>query len=133
MSADGPATEVARRRAASLRRIERFSRLMDSSVRIPFTRVTFGLDGLLGLVPVVGDVTGFLLSGYVLLESQRAGASKRVKAHMIKNILLDATVGSVPILGDVFDVMYKANMRNARLLRRELEADGDVRGETERP
>lgn len=123
MSAESAATaqEVALRRAAALRRIERFSRLMDSSVRIPFTRITFGLDGLLGLVPVVGDVTGLVLSGYILAEGQRAGASKRVKAHMIKNILLDATIGSVPVLGDAFDVMYKANMRNARLLRRELE------------
>ena len=71
-------------------------------------------------------------SGYVLVEGQRAGASRRVKAHMIKNILLDATIGSVPILGDAFDVMYKANLRNARLLRRELEADGDVGAEIER-
>ena len=130
MSTERTATDVALRRAASLRRIERYARLMDSAVRIPFTRVTIGLDGLLGLVPVVGDVTGLLLSGYVLVESQRAGASKRVQAHMVKNILLDTAVGSVPVLGDVFDVMYKANTRNARLLRRELEADGADAGAT---
>lgn len=125
MSTDKAATDASLRRAASLRRIVRFSRLMDSAVRIPFTRVTMGLDGILGLIPVVGDITGLLLSGYVLVESQRAGASKRVKAHMVKNILIDATVGSVPILGDAFDVMYKANVRNVRLLRRELEAHDD--------
>lgn len=132
MNTDRTATaaDAALRRAASLHRIERFSRLMDSAIRIPFTRVNIGLDGLLGFIPVVGDVTGLLLSGYVLVESQRAGASRRVQAHMVKNILLDAVVGSVPVVGDVFDVMYKANMRNARLLRRELEADGIDPGET---
>lgn len=126
-------TDTVHRRKAALNRIDRFSRLMDSAVRIPFTRVNIGLDGMLGLLPVVGDATGLLLSCYVLVEGHRAGASKRVKVHMIKNMALDAIVGSVPVLGDVFDVMYKANMRNARLLMRDLEADGADQGETDRP
>lgn len=125
-------TDADLRRIAALRRIDRYSRLMDSAVRIPFTRITMGLDGFLGLIPVVGDLTGLLLSGYVLVESQRAGASKRVQAHMIKNMLIDAVVGSVPILGDAFDVMYKANLRNARLLRRDLETAGKEPGRSER-
>lgn len=115
------ASAVSRKRAACQRRVLKFSQLMDSAVRIPGTRITLGLDGILGLVPVVGDLTGMLMSGYILAEAHRIGASRRVKAHMIKNMLLDAAVGSVPLLGDAFDVMYKANLRNAHLLVRELE------------
>ncbi|SET73939.1 protein of unknown function [Marinobacter segnicrescens] len=111
---------MTRQRTQALRRVERFSRLMDSAIRIPGTRFSVGLDGLLGLVPVVGDMTGLLLSGYILVEAQRAGASRRARAHIVKNILLDAVVGSVPVLGDAFDFVYKANLRNARILREEL-------------
>ncbi len=106
---------------AALDRLERFSHLMDSAVRIPFTRFTVGLDSMVGLIPVVGDISGLLLSGYVLMEAQRAGASRRAKAHMIKNVLIDSVVGSVPLLGDAFDAVYKANTRNTRILQRDLE------------
>lgn len=99
---------------------------MDSAVGIPGTRITIGLDGIIGLVPVVGDMAGLLLSGYLLVEARRVGASRRVKAHMIKNMALDAIVGSVPLFGDAFDILYKANLRNARLLNRELERKGAV-------
>ncbi|SFR53905.1 protein of unknown function [Marinobacter daqiaonensis] len=108
-------------RQAILKRLERFSRLTDSAVRIPFTRISVGIEPVIGLIPVVGDFAGLLISGYVLAEAQRAGASRRVKAHMIKNFLIDALVGSVPVLGDAFDVMYKANVRNTRLLKEDLE------------
>ncbi|MCK7545442.1 DUF4112 domain-containing protein [Marinobacter bryozoorum] len=107
-------------RAKALRRVDRFSRLMDSAIGIPGTRFSVGLDGLLGLVPVIGDMTGLLLSGYILVEAQRAGASRKARAHILKNILLDAVIGSVPVLGDGFDFFYKANLRNARILRDEL-------------
>lgn len=107
-------------REATLRRLERFSRLTDSAVRIPFTRIDVGLDALVGLLPVVGDAAGLILSGYVLAEAQRVGASRRVKAHMVKNILIDAVIGTVPLLGDAFDVVYRANIRNTRLLREDL-------------
>lgn len=108
------------KRTQALRRVDRFSQLMDSAIRIPGTRFSVGLDGILGLVPVVGDMTGLLLSGYILVEAQRAGASRKARAHILKNILLDAVVGSVPVLGDAFDFVYKANLRNARILREEL-------------
>ena len=108
-------------RQATLKRLERFSQLTDSAVRIPFTRVTIGVESVIGLIPVVGDAAGLVLSGYVLMEAQRIGASRRVRAHMVKNILIDALVGSVPLVGDAFDVLYKANIRNTRLLREDLE------------
>lgn len=110
-------------RQATLKRLQRFSTLTDSAVRIPFTRVNVGAEAVIGLIPVIGDVTGLILSGYVLMEAHRIGASRRVKAHMVKNMAIDAAVGSVPLLGDAFDVFYKANIRNTRLLREELERD----------
>lgn len=112
-----------KQREATLRRLERFSTVMDSAVCIPFTRINVGVEGVIGLIPVIGDAAGLLLSGYVLTEAHRAGASRRVKAHMVKNIAIDAVVGSIPLLGDAFDVFYKANIRNTRLLREELERD----------
>lgn len=116
------------KRTQALRRVDQFSQLMDSAIRIPGTRFSVGLDGILGLVPVVGDMTGLLLSGYILVEAQRAGASRKAGAHILKNILLDAVVGSVPVLGDAFDFVYKANLRNARILREELgnQPEGNV-------
>ena len=108
-------------RQSTLKRLDRFSRVMDSAVRIPFTSINVGVEAMIGLIPGIGDVAGLVLSGYVLAEAHRVGASRRVKAHMLKNILIDAAVGTVPLLGDAFDVVYKANVRNTRLLREDLE------------
>ena len=108
-------------RRTTLKRLERFSQLTDSAVRIPFTRVNVGVEAAIGLVPVVGDFAGLVLSSYVLAEAHRIGASRRVKVHMVKNMLLDALVGAVPLVGDAFDVLYKANIRNTRLLKEDLE------------
>lgn len=108
-------------RQSTLKRLDRFSRVMDSAVRIPFTHINVGVEAMIGLIPGIGDVAGLVLSGYVLAEAHRVGASRRVKAHMLKNILIDAAVGTVPLLGDAFDVVYKANVRNTRLLREDLE------------
>lgn len=118
-------TVTDKERQAVLRRLHGYSRLMDSAIRIPFTRIEIGVDPVIGLIPVVGDLAGMLLSGYVLAEAHRIGASRRVKAHMLKNILLETVVGMVPLLGDAFDVMYKANLRNTRMLREDLERQMD--------
>ena len=106
---------------AILKRLDRFSRLTDSSVGIPFTRFNIGAEAVIGLVPVVGDIVGFALSGYVLVEAQRAGASKDVKRRMLRNMGIDFVGGLLPVVGDAFDAIYKANTRNTRLLRSYLE------------
>lgn len=111
------------RQQATLARLDRFSRVTDTAIRIPFTRIRLGLDPIIGLLPVVGDLIGLVLSLYVLLEAQRAGASKRIKAHMIKNMLIETFGGMVPVVGDAFDIVYKANTRNTRLLREYLEEE----------
>lgn len=104
-----------------LKRLEKFSRFTDSSIGIPFTRFRIGADSIIGLIPVVGDFAGLLMSGYVLLEAQRAGASRDVKLRMLRNVGIDFLGGLLPVFGDVFDAAYKANTRNTELLRKYLE------------
>lgn len=106
---------------AILERLDKFSRFTDSSISIPFTRVTIGADAIIGLLPVVGDFAGLVFSGYVLIEAQRAGASKDVKLRMLRNMGIDFLGGLLPVVGDGFDAIYKANTRNTRLLRNYLE------------
>ncbi|MDP9142469.1 MAG: DUF4112 domain-containing protein, partial [Pseudomonadota bacterium] len=81
----------------------------------------FGLDALIGLVPVLGDVVGFAVGGWFLLEGARVGAPPTVLARMAGNIVLDALIGFVPVVGDIADVAFKANRRNARLLGEHLD------------
>jgi len=101
-----------------LRWVERVARLMDSQFRLPGTRFRFGLDPLLGLVPIVGDLSSTAVSVALLLTMLRHGASGAVVVRMALNILLDTVVGAIPILGNVFDFAYKSNERNVALLRR---------------
>ena len=97
-------------------RLRRLAWLLDSSIPIPGTRWSIGVDALIGLFPVVGDLAGVLLSGYVLVEAARLGAGKAVLARMALNIAIEGVVGIVPLVGDLFDAGFKANQRNVRLL-----------------
>lgn len=101
-------------------RVRALARLLDSAIRIPGTGITIGLDSIVGLIPGVGDLAGGLMSGYIVLTSARMGVPSSVVARMILNLGVDTLVGSVPILGDLFDVGFRANIRNAALLDRHL-------------
>jgi hypothetical protein len=101
-----------------LRWVERIARLMDSQFRLPGTQFRFGLDPLLGLIPVVGDLSTLAVSGALLLTMMRHGASGAVVVRMAFNILLDTLIGAIPLLGNLFDFAYKSNERNVALLRR---------------
>lgn len=116
---------------ASLARLERFSKVTDSSFRIPLTRIRFGVESVIGLVPVAGDIAGLLLASYVLVEAHRAGADKSVKFKIVRNMAIDFAGGLLPVVGDAFDVIFKANTRNTALLRHYLEAQ--LAPEPERP
>jgi hypothetical protein len=105
---------------ATIKRLEEFSRFTDSSIGIPFTKFSFGVESLIGLLPVVGDLAGLILSGYVLIEAQRLGVGKRVKSRIILNMLVDFVGGLIPFFGDIFDAMFKANTRNTRILKKHL-------------
>jgi hypothetical protein len=101
-----------------LRWVEHVARLMDSQFRLPGTRFRFGLDPLLGLIPIVGDLSSTVVSGVLVLTMLRHGASGAVVVRMVLNILLDTIVGAIPLVGNVFDFAYKSNERNVALLRR---------------
>ena len=90
--------------------------LLDSSIPIPGTRLTIGLDALIGLFPFVGDLIGVLLSSFILKEAARLGAPKPVLWRMAFNVGVEGVVGIVPLAGDLFDAAWKANQRNVRLL-----------------
>ena len=111
-----------------LRWVERIARLLDSQFRLPGTRFRFGLDPILGLVPIVGDLSSTAVSVALLATMMRHGASGAVAVRMALNILLDTIVGAIPVLGNVFDFAYKSNERNVALLRRHY-AEGQHSGQ----
>lgn len=110
-----PADAPPRRPADARMRVHRLARLMDSSIRLP-GGFRIGVDGLIGLVPVVGDFAAAGVSFYIVAQAARAGVPASALARMVLNVALDAVVGAIPVLGDVFDVAFKANLRNARLM-----------------
>jgi len=100
----------------ALKNLDTLAKLMDAQFRVPGTDFRFGLDSVIGLIPGVGDLSTFAVSGYMLSLMAKNGASGFVLARMSLNIVIDAIFGSIPILGDLFDVAFKANMRNMRLM-----------------
>lgn len=106
------------------------ARLLDSAFRVPGTRFRFGLDPLLGLVPGLGDAVGGGLGLYLLVLAYRAGAPPVVMLRMGANIAADALLGAVPVLGDLFDASYRANLRNLELLDRYLADPRETTGKT---
>jgi hypothetical protein len=108
----------------TLARLDFIATLLDSAFLIPGTNVRFGLDGVVGLFPGIGDAITTAISAWIVYEAKQLGVPKHVLARMIGNVALDGLVGAVPLVGDVFDVMWKANRRNIKLLRDHLEKKG---------
>lgn len=94
----------------------RLAELLDSQFKIPNTNIRFGLDPIISLIPGAGDVVAGVISLYFLIQGAIHGGRAAVLGRMFINILLDVLIGSIPILGDAFDVYWKANLRNARIL-----------------
>lgn len=107
--------------AKQLQRLQGLARLMDTAWGIPFTRLRFGMDSVLGLVPGAGDAIGFGISAYAIILAHRTGAPPALLVKMLANAAIDAGVGSIPVAGDVFDLFFKANTRNLKLLSEFLE------------
>lgn len=101
-------------------RLIALARLMDSAITLPGVRRGVGLDALLGLVPVAGDAVSAVIGLYSVMLARELGASHRLQARMIANLLVDAVLGAVPVAGDVADVFFRAHHRNLGLLQREL-------------
>jgi hypothetical protein len=111
--------EAAARRTRQ--RLQQLAWLLDSSIPIPGTRFTVGLEALIGLFPLLGDLIGVLLSSYILSEAARLGAPRVVLLRMAFNVGIEGVVGIIPFAGDLFDAAWKANQRNVRLLQAWLE------------
>lgn len=115
-----PRTDVSPAEHRLLAELSSYARVLDASIPIPGTRLRFGADAVLGLVPVLGDWAGVGLSSYVVLRAWRAGVRRSTLARMLVNLGIEGLVGSVPVAGDLFDVWFRANQRNVKLLRQDL-------------
>lgn len=100
--------------------LKALARLMDSAVAIPGTNIRVGLDSVIGLIPGLGDLAGAAMSGYIVLAAARLGVPTPVLVRMVANVAVDGVVGSIPLLGDLFDVGFRANLRNTDLIERHL-------------
>jgi hypothetical protein len=121
-------TRAATSEASPIHRLDMLSRLLDAALPIPGTRFRIGLDGLLGLLPGIGDSLGAVFSTYIILEAARLGCPKRTLLRMLGNVAVETVVGAIPIVGDLFDIAWKANVKNVALLR----AQKDILGLEER-
>lgn len=111
-------------REQRLARLEALAKLLDIAFVLPGTNIRYGIDGLIGLIPVVGDIITTAISLWLVREARALGAPWYLTARMLGNVAVDGVVGMVPFAGDAFDVMFRANMRNVRLLRRWLDKQG---------
>lgn len=101
---------------ATRERLRQLAWLLDSSIPIPGTKLTVGIDAIIGLLPILGDLIGVALSSFILSEAARLGAPKVILWRMAANVGVEGIVGMIPLAGDVFDAAFKANQRNVRLL-----------------
>jgi Domain of unknown function (DUF4112) len=108
-------------REQRLARLEAVAKLLDVAFILPGTKIRYGVDGLIGLIPVVGDLIATAFSLWLVREARALGAPWHITARMLGNVAVQGVVGAVPVAGDAFDVLFRANMRNARLLRRWLD------------
>jgi hypothetical protein len=104
----------------NLTSLSRFAYWLDAGFRVPGTGLRFGLDPVIGLIPGAGDAAGAVLAGWIFVEAVRLGASRATLTRIAANVVFDALIGAIPVLGDVFDVAWKANLRNVAILERHL-------------
>jgi hypothetical protein len=105
-------------RYARIERLRRLARFLDTAVGIPGTRIRFGADSVIGLAPGVGDALTGALALYIVYEARRLGLPRRKITRMLWNVGIDTAVGAIPVLGDLFDVAFKANRRNVDIIDR---------------
>ena len=105
-------------REQRLTRLDAIAKLLDVAFILPGTNIRYGIDGLIGLIPVVGDIITTAISLWLVREARALGAPWHITARMLANVVVDGVVGMVPLAGDAFDVMFRANVRNVRMLKR---------------
>jgi ubiquinone biosynthesis protein UbiJ len=120
LSAHPVVADAADARQLARTRVIALARLMDSAVELPGLRTRVGLDAVLGLAPVVGDVISAAIGLYIVHQARELGASRWLQARMVANLLTDAALGAVPLAGDLADVYFRANVRNLKLMQKVL-------------
>jgi hypothetical protein len=105
-------------REQRLARLDAIAKLLDIAFVLPGTKIRYGVDGIIGLIPVVGDIIATALSLWLVREARALGAPWHITARMLTNVAIQGVVGTVPVAGDSFDVLFRANIRNVRMLRR---------------
>jgi hypothetical protein len=108
-------------RQERIARVDALATLLDTAFVIPGTQIRFGLDALIGLVPGIGDAITTVMSLFIVNEARALGAPALLIARMLANVAFDGVVGAVPLVGDAFDVAFRANRRNMALLRAHLD------------
>ena len=122
-------TPIPTNQIAKVNRLRRMSRLLDNAIPIPGTKIRFGLDPILGLLPGGGDTVTGGLSAYIVVEAARMGLPRELLWKMVGNILLDSFAGTIPVLGDLFDVAWKSNVKNIELLEKHLDIGETTKGD----
>jgi hypothetical protein len=105
-------------REQRLARLDAIAKLLDVAFILPGTNIRYGIDGLIGLIPVIGDLITTAISLWLVREARALGAPWHITARMLANVAVDGVVGMVPLAGDAFDVMFRANVRNVRMLKK---------------
>jgi hypothetical protein len=108
-------------REQRLARLDAIAKLLDVAFIVPGTKFRYGIDGLIGLIPVIGDIITTAISLWIVREARALGAPWHITTRMLANVAVDGAIGLVPVAGDAFDVMFRANVRNVRMLKRWLE------------
>jgi hypothetical protein len=104
----------------TIKRLRRLAHMLDNRFTIPGTDWRVGWDAIIGLIPGIGDVITAALAGYIIYQARELGVPKHLLSRMMMNVAVDATAGAVPIVGDLFDIAWRANAKNVRLLERYL-------------
>lgn len=107
-------------RESTLARLRSLTHLLENAITVPGTGIRFGLDPIIGLLPISGDLIVAVMSLYIVIEAARLGLPKATLTRMVWNVLVDAVIGIIPIAGDLFDFAWKANTKNVALLEAHL-------------
>jgi Domain of unknown function (DUF4112) len=118
---DNLAANLDRSPAAVRQRLEALEQILERAFTLPIINRKVGLDAIIGLVPVVGDIVGGLLSAYVIWEARNLGMSKWQQARMLGNAGVDTALGAIPFVGDLFDFAFRSNTRNLRIVKQHLD------------
>ncbi len=113
-------TSISAKQVSKISNLRRISRLLDNAIPIPGTKIRFGLDPIIGLLPGGGDTLTGGIAAYIVVEAARMGIPRATVGKMIGNIVIDSLAGTVPVVGDLFDVGWKANIKNMELLEEHL-------------